>query len=139
MKNKLMNYFLLTLLGIAIFLIGVLLLKNNVEKYVSGICMGIGTAIFIIFSRKAEVLLIEEKYHDINKQLEMEINDERNTLIRDKAGAKTNRMMNYLLFILTITFTFMNVNLFIILSMVALIIIQAILFIMFSNRYNKKM
>ncbi|WP_434655277.1 hypothetical protein [Thermoanaerobacterium thermosaccharolyticum] len=139
MKNKLLNYCLLALVGMAIFLMGVILLKNNAERYISGLCMGIGAGLFIIFVRKVEAYVVEKKYPDIRRHIEIEINDERNTVIRDKAGAKTNQIMSYLLLILTITFDFMNVSLYIVFSMVALIVIQVVLFIIFSNQYNKKL
>ncbi|WKV08571.1 DUF2178 domain-containing protein [Thermoanaerobacterium thermosaccharolyticum] len=139
MKNKSLNYCMLALIGMILFLIGVILMKNNAEKYIYGLFMGLGLGIFIIFGRKAEGWAVEKKYPDIKRHIEIEINDERNTIIRDKAGSKTNQIMNYLLLILTIIFNFMDVSLYVVLSMVALIITQGVLFIIFSNQYEQKL
>jgi len=139
MKNKLLNNCLFELLGMTLFLIGVILMKNNAEKYIYGLFIGLGLGIFIIFARKIEASVVWKKYPDIKQHLEIEINDERNTIIRDKAGFKTNLIMNYLLLVLTIMFAFMGVSVYVVLSMVALIITQGVLFIIFSNQYEQKL
>ncbi|MDI3529589.1 MAG: hypothetical protein PWQ23_1408 [Thermoanaerobacter sp.] len=139
MKNKLLNNCLFALLGMTLFLIGVILMKNNAEKYIYGLFMGLGLGIFMIFARKIEASVVWEKYPDIKQHMGIEINDERNTIIRDKAGSKTNRIMNYLLLVLTTMFAFMGVSLYVVLSLIALIITQGVLFIIFSNQYEQKL
>lgn len=74
---------------------------------------------------------------EVKKAKEIETNDERNTAIREKAGYKTCIAMNYVLCIFIIAIGLMGVDIEIILMAVAVLIIQIILVIYYSNHYSK--
>jgi len=138
MKDSLKMYWGLLALGVLLFAVGGFLLKGVNENNISSVCIGVGAGLFGMSVGKIISLKVEAKYPDTQRQLKIEINDERNTTIRDKAGASTCRIMNYTLSTLTLIFVLLKASMFIVLLMVAAIILQAGLFIYFSNRYSKE-
>lgn len=67
----------------------------------------------LIFGRSIDNILklfaIKESI-EAKKQLEIEMKDERNTLIREKVGSKTNEYVLYLNTVITIVLGFMSVE-----------------------------
>lgn len=72
------------------------------------------------------------------KQLEIEIKDERNTLIREKAGSKTNEYMLYLNTVLILILGFMGAEFWILYLFGSLILAQGILSISLYTYYNNR-
>jgi len=72
------------------------------------------------------------------KELDIEEKDERNTLIREKAAAKTNYFMLTLLSLMTFILVFMNVELWIICLFASLIGAEAIILVLTNIYYSKK-
>lgn len=139
MKNKALLYYLLAFLGVVLFLTGGFLLKGVEEKNISALCIGIGAGLFGMSVGSLVSIRVDKKHPDIQRRKSIEVNDERNITIRDKAGAKTNQIMNYVLCILTLTFTLMNVSMYITLLMVTAILIRAVLVVAYTNKYNKEL
>ncbi|WP_242977176.1 hypothetical protein [Clostridium botulinum] len=75
----------------------------------------------------------------INKRKDIEVKDERNTQIREKSAYRVSYIMNYLLWAYTIFLGVMEVKLIFIIPAAALIVIQLILLIYYSNYYSKTM
>lgn len=136
-SNKKILYIIWALIGAALFYIGVIL----PNKPVSGMCIGLGAAFFCLgignFISKVIVSKIETE--DITRRKNIEVNDERNIRIREKAGAKTNQLMIYALSVLVLTLGFMNAGIIIILMVSAVLILQLIFSVYFSNYYAKRM
>lgn len=86
-----------------------------------------------IFSIKESIESIEAK-----KQLEIEMKDERNTLIREKAGSKTNEYMLYLNAAITFVLGFMGAEFWIFCLFGFLILAQGILSIGLYNYYDNR-
>lgn len=137
MKNKIAPFILLSLLGVVLFFTGGFL--KGIDKNIASVCIGIGTGILGMSIAMIATILVEKKYPKIAKQKSIDVNDERNIRIKEKASAKTNRIMSYVLYILTLIFTLMDASLYITILMVAAIIIQVSLFILFSDKYSKEM
>lgn len=72
------------------------------------------------------------------KQLEIEIKDERNTLIREKAGSKTNEYMLYLNTVIILILGFMGAEFWVLFLFGSLILAQGILSISLYNYYNNR-
>lgn len=95
----------------------------------------------LIFGRSIDNILklfaIKESI-EVKKQLEIEMKDERNTLIREKAGSKTNEYVLYLNTVITIVLGFMSVEFWIICLFGSLILAQGILSISLYNYYANR-
>lgn len=136
LNNKII-YIIWAFIGAVIFYLGFIF----PNKQVSGMCIGLGAAFFCLglgnFISKIIVKKIETE--DIIRRKNIEVNDERNIRIREKAGAKTNQFMIYALSVLVLALGFMNAGIIIILMVSALLILQLIFSVYFSNYYSKRM
>lgn len=72
------------------------------------------------------------------KKIDIEIKDERNTFIREKAGAKTNYFMLHINSITILILAFMNAELWVVCLFGALIFVQGIISIFTYNYYVKR-
>lgn len=75
---------------------------------------------------------------EAKKQLEIEMKDERNSFIREKAGSKTNLYMLYLNTAIALILSFMGVELWMICLFGFLILAQRILSISLYNYYDNR-
>lgn len=114
MKNSKMHY-VVTAIGIALLAIGMYMIKAIAEpegilRTLPYICLGIGSGMFgdgmgRIISQKAV-----KKSPEIQKQIEIEKNDERNIAISNRAKGKAFDMMTFLFGALMMSFALMNVD-----------------------------
>lgn len=74
----------------------------------------------------------------VEKQLEIEIKDERNTLIREKAGSKTNEYMLYLNTVIVLILGFMGAEFWMLCLFGSLILAQGVLSVFLYNYYNNR-
>jgi hypothetical protein len=125
-------------LGIALALAG-MFFKDEAQKTLSGVCIGLGAGLFGMFVANLVTLLIESRHPETARAKNIETNDERNTAIRDKAGSKANKALALVLPVITIVFVFLQVDLAVTLIMCALILLQASLGIYYTGYYNKRM
>ena len=72
------------------------------------------------------------------KQLEIEMKDERNTLIREKAGSKTNEYMLYLNTVIIFILGFMGAEFWMLCLFGSLILAQGVLSICLYNYYDNR-
>lgn len=95
----------------------------------------------LIFGRSVDNILklfaIKESTEE-KKQLEIEIKDERNTLIREKAGYKTNKYMLYLNTVIIFILGFIGAEFWILCLFGSLILAQGVLSISLYNYYNNR-
>ncbi len=74
----------------------------------------------------------------VEKQLEIEIKDERNTLIREKAGSKTNEYMLYLNTVIVFILGFMGAEFWMLCLFGSLILAQGVLSVFLYNYYDTR-
>lgn len=84
-----------------------------------------------------KLFVIKESTEE-KKQLEIEMKDERNTLIREKAGFKTNEYMLYLNTVIIFILGFMGAEFWVLCLFGSLIMAQGILSISLYNYYNNR-
>ncbi|GAP22014.1 hypothetical protein [Leptolinea tardivitalis] len=141
MNTKRWFYGFLVLLGIGLLLVGVLVFNSSETKMASGLSFGIGAATSGLgigwLIRSFVVTSIEDEA--IRKSKEIEINDERNTRIRERTGYMVARIMNYVLCVFILILGFMGADRNIILMVAGLILLEGLLTIYFSSRYSKTM
>lgn len=123
MNKKLINYFI-AIIGIILLACGLILIKlihtpEGILTALPYICVGIGCGMFghgtgnIINSR------IMYNNPNFKKQMEIEQKDERNIVIQNSAKAKAYDMMIFIFAALMISLALMNVDMRVILMLVA--------------------
>lgn len=115
MKTKKLDY-ILTVLGVLLFVGGLVLLKIIPEPQgfmvaLPYICIGIGCGLLgrgisVIVSRN-----MTEKYPEIRKQKRIQEQDERNVLLSTTAAAKAYKMATYVFDALLLAYALMGVEL----------------------------
>lgn len=142
--SKSMKNVILVLLGIILSVSGIYLVKRNINiegimRAFPYICIGIGCGLFgqgmgDFISKKAI-----QANPSIEKQLEIERNDERNKAISNKAKAKSYDIMTFVFGALMIAFALMGVDM-----AAVLILVFAYLFVQgsgiyYHNKFSKEM
>lgn len=143
MKKQGLDYLItaigILLLGTGFFLLKTLLDPQGVMRALPYICIGIGCGAFghgvgNIVTRK-----VMKKNPDIQKQLDIEKEDERNIAIANLAKAKAFDMMIYVFGALMIAFALMGVDMVAILLLVFAYLLVIGYNIYYLFRYNKEM
>jgi hypothetical protein len=114
-------------------------LKNAVSGNLFGVLIGVGAGLFGLFLSRVITLWIELKNPKYKRSVDIEARDERNIILTNRSWARTNAISLYTLCIVTLIFVLLNVELYIILTLSGLVLLNGILFAIFMNHYNKKM
>ncbi|MCQ2550668.1 MAG: hypothetical protein MJ146_00540 [Clostridia bacterium] len=107
----------LTIVGLFLLVAGLICIKLDGQVY-PYIMVGLGCGLFGQGLGEIITKRTEKNHPDIARQREVEENDERNILIRDKAQAKAYRLMITLFGALILSFGLMQVELKVILLLV---------------------
>ena len=137
-------YFLLTVIGLVLAIVGLSLIKSNTEPIgimvaLPYVCIGIGCGAFghglgQMLSDKAL-----KNAPDIKKQMEIEKKDERNIMIANYAKGKAYDAMIFIFGALLLSFSLMNVELYVILLLVFAYLLVVGISIYYRIRYDKEM
>ena len=135
MQKKSMFY--ITALSISIIMI---ISSQFVElNSLSGLLLGIGAGVFGANIAKLFSISLEKKNPDIIKENEIELKDERNVLIRQRAKAKSADIMQWLIMLIAYLTIFVNAPLWITLLTVGIFVLYNIIQIYYINKFNKEM
>ncbi|AGK95978.1 hypothetical protein [Clostridium pasteurianum] len=139
-KNNMWIYAVLTIIGAISIYIGGFVISEKL-KGVSGLCIGLGAAIFSIGIGNfiGAFIISKVETEEIIRKKNIEVNDERNIRIREKVGAKINRILIYVLSIIVLVLGFMGVNVVIIIMISSVFLLELILAIVLTNYYSKQM
>ena len=141
MKNSNAKSALIAVIGLVLSVVGILALKlygleSQAAPYVS---IGLGCGLFGQGLGELISRWSEKRHPEISRQREIEENDERNIALRDKAQAKAYRIMMFVFGSLTVAFALMNVELRVILLLVAAYLYVCGCSVYFSIKYRKEM
>ena len=141
MKTRVWLSAALTTLGIALLCLGAFVFTGPENKAVSGSCIGLGTAMFClgIGNLISTLLVSKTKDEEMRRWKAIEVRDERNTRIREMAGAKANQITLYYVSFVVIALGFMGESLRIILIVSSVLVLQLVLAIALTNYYVKRM
>ena len=129
--------FYITALSISIIMIiGSLFVDLN---SLSGLLLGTGAGVFGANIAKLYFISLEKKNPDIIKENEIELKDERNVLILQKAKAKSADITQWLIMVIAYLEIFVNAPLWIILLTVGIFVLYNIIQIYYVNKFNKEM
>ena len=141
MKKKSLSY-LTVIIGILLLIAGFMLLRliseaQGIMLVLPYICIGLGCGTFghgvgNLVSEKAI-----QKYPEIQKQMEIEKNDERNIAILNQAKAKAYNTMIYVFGALMISLALMNVDIIMLILLVSAYLFVIGVYIYYSNKYNQ--
>lgn len=137
-RNRVILYFAGVILGVCLVVVGIVL-NDKTSKEITGLCFGVGAGLFGMFLSKLINLRIESKNPEAVRSKNIEVNDERNSAIRDRAGARTNRFLSYSLPVVALSFSLMDVELIATLFVCGLILVQAFVSIFYHGYYSKRM
>jgi len=143
-KNNVSRYIFFAAVGLIMFLTGFVLLVVNPE--VEGVLLtlpyifvGVGAGIFganLGAAIKNRVLLKDSK---AAKQFEIEQKDERNQIIMNKAKAQVYHLMIFVNSAVMMSFAVMQVELYVVLTLVAVYIFFILAYVYYFNKYSKEM
>jgi hypothetical protein len=140
MKSKRYLYILLALAGLALILTAVIVFPEEAQKKAAGLCYGIGAAAFGLGAAWFISTLIPSLYNQKAIQRKaIEVADERNAMIRDKAGAITEKWTTYGLSAWILAEGLLFDNALHILMPLSLLILRFVLMVFYTNRYRKTM
>ena len=105
----------------------------------SGILLGTGAGIIGASIAKLYSINLEKKNPDMIKENEIELQDERNVLIRQRAKAKSADITQWLIMIIAYLEIFVNAPLWIILLTVGIFVLYNIIQIYYINKFNNEM
>jgi uncharacterized membrane protein YeaQ/YmgE (transglycosylase-associated protein family) len=105
----------------------------------SGILLGTGAGVIGASIAKLYSINLEKKNPDMIKENEIELKDERNILIRQRAKAKSADITQWLIMIIAYLEIFVNAPLWIILLTVGIFVLYNIIQIYYINKFNKEM
>ena len=105
----------------------------------SGILLGTGAGVIGASISKLYFINLEKKNPEIIKENEIELQDERNVIIRQKAKAKSADITQWLIMLVAYLEIFVNAPLWIILLTVGIFVLYNIIQIYYINKFNQEM
>lgn len=107
----------------------------------AGYCVGVGAALTALGAGwLADSFLISvQETAALRRIKKIEVNDERNVRIREKAGAMTAKVMNYVLMVFLVIISLTGAPAHVVVMAACLIGAEFVLVLYFSNYYEKRM
>jgi uncharacterized Tic20 family protein len=121
--------------------IGGFILVEEKLKMLSGLCIGLGSAAFVlgIGNFIGALIISKTENEEITRRKNIEVNDERNTRIREKVGAKINKIVIYIITAIVLSLGFMGTDAVIIIMISSVLLFELVLAIVLTNYYSKRM
>ena len=135
MQKKSMFYITAIIISV-IMIIGSQFVELNSH---AGILLGTGAGVLGANIAKLYSINLEKKNPDIVKENEIELKDERNILIRQRAKAKSADIIQWLIMLIAYLEIFVNAPLWIILVTIGIFVLYNIIQIYYINKFNKEM
>jgi uncharacterized membrane protein len=134
----------LSALGLAVLITGLVLAKllpdaQGIMRALPYVCIGIGAGLFGGNLGAAIGVYLLKKDPNAAKQKEIEVNDERNIVISNKAKAKAYDLMLMVFAALTLAFALMQADVYIILTIIVAYLFIVVYFIYYLAKYQKEM
>ena len=135
MQRKSMFYISALIISIIMIILSQFVELNSL----SGILLGTGAGVFGANIAKLYSINLEKKNPDIIKENEIELKDERNVLILQKAKAKSADITQWLIMLVAYLEILVNAPLWITLVTIGIFVLYNIIQIYYVNKFNKEM
>lgn len=138
--KKIILLALVLILGLGSIYVAIFVVKDT-HKSIAGIMLGIGAAASALSlgGLIQNIFVPKSVLQQQKQQKEIEVNDERNIRIREKAGLVISRIMFYMIIVVLWVFVFMDVAMWIILLMTGILVVYIVMLIVLTNYYSKRM
>ena len=134
--QKKSTFYVMAIITSIIKIIGSLFVELN---SLSWLLLGTGAGVIGASIAKLYSINLEKKNPDMIKENEIELKDERNILILQRAKAKSADITQWLIMIIAYLEIFVNAPLWIILLTVGIFVLYNIIQIYYINKFNKEM
>lgn len=138
MNKKSLNIVLLVL-GAIMIVFSIIYLKDDSVKTLGGACLGIGAGLMGLATANLIMLSWYKKHPKEMKQSEIDYQDERNEMIRNKAKAKCSDIIQWSIMAVAWITIFADFPLWITLTLIGVFILKSILELYLMNKYNNEM
>lgn len=138
MKKKSFNIVLLTA-GAVLIVLSFVFLKSEEYKTFNGALLGIGAGMVGLSISELFMIYWYNKHPQEMKQAEIEAQDERNEIIRNKAKAKCSDIIQWAVMAAAWVTIFAGCPLWITLLLVGIFLLKNILELIIMNKYNNEM
>ncbi len=134
-------YLFMSITGIILLYLATRVFVTEQTATLSGFGYGLGGVFtvlgagYLIYS----FVVPQEKAKEYRRQNQIEVQDERNVVIKEKASAMVSHIMTYLLSGCIILFSFLQVDKWIIVTIAGLLLGKGVLFTVFINYYAKRL
>ncbi|GIP22278.1 hypothetical protein [Paenibacillus sp. J22TS3] len=116
-----------------------LLLRNEAAKAVSGLLIGVGAGLVGMSVAQIYMNRFESKHPEYAERTEIELKDERNTLIRYRAKAKAGDITHWLIMGIAYLTIIISAPLWVTLVVVAVFLTYTAIGLYYMNKYQKEM
>lgn len=140
MRGKRFGYLALALIGIGLILAGIFAFPGEAQKRLAGLCYGIGAAAFGLgaaWFAGTFIPILQDK--DAQRCKAIAVADERNVLIRDRAGAMTEKYTTYGLILWIAAAGLFLCDPACLLPPIILLVLRFAVLLHYTNRYMKEM
>lgn len=137
MPKKTSFYVFILLLGIGLFGTSFLFWTedNNISAVLIGIGLSlIGSSLFNLYTKR-----YQQKHPEIKKQMEVDFNDERNKIIRDRAKAKSGDIIQWFIIGLAFVMLLFDYPLWLYFITVGIFLLYHLISVYFAIKYQKDM
>lgn len=135
-KLKIIGISCLITIGTALILISLL---SDYADNNSGAMMGIGAGLIGASVAQLLSVIVYSKDPAKLKTKTIEVNDERNIIIKQRAKAATYKIYTYILSVVLLSLVFLNLDSIWLFAAVSLFVIRFIIEILFISKYMKEM
>lgn len=115
------------------------LFRSEDMKTISGVVIGVGAGLFGMGIANLLMRRIERNNPELEKIKKIEENDERNTMIRQRAKAKAGDITQWLIMVIAYITILISAPIWVTLAVVAVFLAYYILMLYFMGRYQKEM
>lgn len=139
-KAKLLAMSVLLFVGIVFISFGIYAsITGNIDAKLNGILFGLGAGLIGASLAQIASIRLYTNNPKLLKQKTIEVSDERNTVIRNKAKSKVFDLFNSLFPIIILGFAIYMDNILWLFVLLAFYFLHFILYFVYVNKYNKEM
>ncbi len=138
MLKKTSIYIIMLVVGICLLASGIFF-QELVQKSVQGVLLGLGAGLIGMNIANLYAKHIDKKNPQMAKRKEIEIKDERNTIIRNQAKAKAADITQWFVIGIAFITVLLNAPLWLTLVIVMVFLLYYILGIYYTSKYQKEM
>lgn len=133
-NKKLLNY-IIALIGIFICIFGFCF---DFNKNLTGILLGLGSGSFGVGLANIFTLFYNQKNPEKAEWKKIQVNDERNKILKYKTGSTICTVNWYIICVLMVIASILEAPIWVIFSFIGILILDAVLYIIIFNIYNKR-